>query len=30
VLCKGVQHCLWFFLDHINCVKTEAFQFYLQ
>jgi hypothetical protein len=30
VFCEGVQHCLLFFLDHLNCVKMAAFQFYLQ
>jgi hypothetical protein len=26
----GVQHRLWFCLDHLNRVKMAAFQFYLQ
>jgi hypothetical protein len=26
----GVQHRLWFYLDHLNCVKMAAFQLYLQ
>jgi hypothetical protein len=26
----GVQHCLWFCLNHLNCVKMAAIQFYLQ
>jgi hypothetical protein len=26
MLCEGVQH----FLDHLNCVRVEACQFYLQ
>jgi hypothetical protein len=30
VFCEGVQECLWFCLDHLNCVKIAAFQFYLQ
>jgi hypothetical protein len=30
VFWKGVQHHLWFCLDHLSCVKMAAFQFYLQ
>jgi hypothetical protein len=30
VFCEGVQHRLQFYLDHLNCVKTAAFQIYLQ
>jgi hypothetical protein len=30
VFCEGVQHRLRFCLDHIDCVKMAAFQFYLQ
>jgi hypothetical protein len=30
VFCEGVQHRLRFCLDHLNCVKTAAFQFYVQ
>jgi hypothetical protein len=30
VLCVGVQHRLRFCLDHLNCVKMAAFQFYIQ
>jgi hypothetical protein len=30
VFCKDVQHHLRFCLNHLNRVKTEAFQFYLQ
>jgi hypothetical protein len=26
----GVQHRLWFCIDHLNCVKTAAFQLYLR
>jgi hypothetical protein len=30
VFCEGVQHHLQFYLDHLNCAKMVAFQFYLQ
>jgi hypothetical protein len=30
VFCVGVQYCLRFYLDHLNCVKMAAFLFYLQ
>jgi hypothetical protein len=30
VFSEGVQHRLWFCLDHLICVKMVAFQFYLQ
>jgi hypothetical protein len=30
MLCEGVQHHLRFGLDHLNCVKRAAFQFYFQ
>jgi hypothetical protein len=30
VFCEGVQHRLRFCLEHLNCVKMEDFQFYLQ
>jgi hypothetical protein len=30
VFCEAVQHRLRFYLDHLSCVKTAAFQFYLQ
>jgi hypothetical protein len=30
VFCEGIQHRLPFSLDHLNCVKMAAFQFYLQ
>jgi hypothetical protein len=30
LFCEGVQHCLQYCLDHLNCVKMPAFQFYLQ
>jgi hypothetical protein len=30
VFCEGVQHHLWFCLDHLICVKMAAFQFHLQ
>jgi hypothetical protein len=29
VLCMGIQHCLLLCLDHLNCVKMTAFQFFL-
>jgi hypothetical protein len=29
VFCESVQHRLRFCLDHLNCVKMAAFQFYL-
>jgi hypothetical protein len=29
VFCEGVQQCLWFCLDHLNCVKMAASPFYL-
>jgi hypothetical protein len=30
LFCEAVQHRLQFCLDHLNCVKMTAFQFYLQ
>jgi hypothetical protein len=27
---EGVQHCLLSCIDHLNCVKMAAFQFYRQ
>jgi hypothetical protein len=30
LFCDGVQHHLRFCLDHISCVNTAVFQFYLQ
>jgi hypothetical protein len=30
VFCEGVQHCLQFGLDQLNCVKMATLQFYLQ
>jgi hypothetical protein len=30
VFCEGVQHRLRFCLDHLNCVKMTAFQFYFR
>jgi hypothetical protein len=30
VFCEGVQHCLQFCLNQLNCVKIAFFQFYLQ
>jgi hypothetical protein len=30
MFCEGLQHRLRFYLDHLNCVKIAAFQFYLQ
>jgi hypothetical protein len=30
VSCEGVQHRLQFCLDHLNCLKMVALQFYLQ
>jgi hypothetical protein len=30
VFCEGVQHRLRFCLEHLNCVKMAAFQFYFQ
>jgi hypothetical protein len=30
MFCVGVQHRLQFYLDHLNCAKMMAFQFYLQ
>jgi hypothetical protein len=30
VFCEGFQHRLRFCLDHLNCVKLVAFQFYFQ
>jgi hypothetical protein len=30
MFCEDVWHHLQFFLDHLNCVKIQAFQFYLQ
>ncbi len=30
MFCEGVQHCLHFCLDHLNCVRLAAFQLHLQ
>jgi hypothetical protein len=30
MFCEGVQHFLWFCLDHLSCVRMAAFQFYVQ
>jgi hypothetical protein len=30
VYCEGIQHCLWFYLDRLSCVKMATFQFFVQ